>query len=905
MKLTEKAAKMLGIRRGEFVLAASLSAYLFLTIASYVVSKNVRDALFLHEYGAVRLPYVSIVIAVLVWLFSAISLGAAKTIRHNLLVTGTLLLFAVNAAVLWWLARFGFRWVSPTIYVWTGIFGIFAPLQVWTLASLVLTTRQAKRLYAFIGAGGLLGGIAGGLFTSSLAYRIGAEQLLLGVVGAMLISAALVQLVVRTTPREEMRGTPDRFSGTLSGLRESASVIFNSRYLIVLAGLVAIGGVVTSLVEYQFKAVAGQALHSKEALAIFFGRFYAYAGIGSFLIQVFLTAPLMRRFGLGFTILLAPVGLLLGSAGFLIWGTLLSAIVLRGQDQLVKHSIDRTSVELLYVPLPVNTKVAVKSFIDSGVSRAADALAGILLIVMTTVAGLSPRITSILNIALIVFWIVLALRARKLYRQELRTAISSHCPPEVQALVYDDATPDARTLDEFREELRSGDPDRILSALQFVQVMRACKSLMPELTALLEHRAPEVRARSLDVLISLGSRHLNSEVEKLLRDESPRVQAKALEYLLGSGVAIPLDSVFSFPARRRAGKSFEFSSSAVSRKKIHNSAAPVEAYLERQEHNRAPDNEGSFYSASSSAVNDQRGESTPYRTHAHQEARDSWITLLSDLTYPKARTRARKAPANQSPEIHDLEEMFFDCSIANSIRLDIPQTICDLKSDDAWGALDRMLDQEDLLLRLAALRAMYQMRASNNELVLSDSRLRYLLLTHVPEYFEHFVLLNAIGKRDRPSAQRDVTNSLLYAYLREKMDRCQESIFRLIALRHKADELRAIYLGLGAEDSATRANSLELLDLLLDVSTRPYLIPILDWETSADKKLKIAQELGVWLPMGSLDVLHYLLQSSDQLLVLCTVDYIYRFHKTELYRDADQVAFEKFNDNRCPVLSTT
>ena len=48
-------------------------------------------------------------------------------------------------------------------YIWVGILGVLAPTQVWTLANYLLTTREAKRVFGLVGAGGITGWIFSGL----------------------------------------------------------------------------------------------------------------------------------------------------------------------------------------------------------------------------------------------------------------------------------------------------------------------------------------------------------------------------------------------------------------------------------------------------------------------------------------------------------------------------------------------------------------------------------------------------------------------------------------------------------------------------------------------------------------------------------------------------------------------
>ena len=52
------------------------------------------------------------------------------------------------------------------IYVWVGVLSVLVPSQVCTLANYVMTTREAKRAFGFIGSGAILGWIVGGYLTT-------------------------------------------------------------------------------------------------------------------------------------------------------------------------------------------------------------------------------------------------------------------------------------------------------------------------------------------------------------------------------------------------------------------------------------------------------------------------------------------------------------------------------------------------------------------------------------------------------------------------------------------------------------------------------------------------------------------------------------------------------------------
>ncbi|HWI17346.1 MAG TPA: hypothetical protein VNT81_06345, partial [Vicinamibacterales bacterium] len=162
------AERVLGLTGKELRRAFPIFAYLFLTMASSVASKAARDALFLDRFRAIDLPYVDIAIAVLVGLAATLYIWIGHRTNLRNLQVGSLIFFALNALFFWLWAAFASYESSAlfiVIYVWVGVFSVLAPSQVWTLANYVLTTREAKRSFGFIGSGAILGWIVGGLAT--------------------------------------------------------------------------------------------------------------------------------------------------------------------------------------------------------------------------------------------------------------------------------------------------------------------------------------------------------------------------------------------------------------------------------------------------------------------------------------------------------------------------------------------------------------------------------------------------------------------------------------------------------------------------------------------------------------------------------------------------------------------
>src|SRR5687767_1029306 len=180
------AERVLGLNARELARALPLFAYLFCTMAGSVASKAARDALFLDRFRPIDLPYVDIAIAVLVGLVAGVYIRVGERTNVRNIQIGSLLAFAATALLFWWLTRAGAT--APLvviIYIWVGVLSVLIPTQVWTLANYVLTTREAKRSFGFIGGGAILGWIVGGLATRELVEWYGTESTLLWVAAMM------------------------------------------------------------------------------------------------------------------------------------------------------------------------------------------------------------------------------------------------------------------------------------------------------------------------------------------------------------------------------------------------------------------------------------------------------------------------------------------------------------------------------------------------------------------------------------------------------------------------------------------------------------------------------------------------------------------------------------------------
>ncbi|MEP7117019.1 MAG: Npt1/Npt2 family nucleotide transporter, partial [Acidobacteriota bacterium] len=525
-------ARILGLSEYELHRSWPVFAYLFLTMSGTVASKATRDALFLDRYAAVDLPYADISIAVLVGLAVALYIRASRWVSLRSLQMGSLFFYASNCLLFWWLSLAhsdGGR-LFIAIYLWVGIFSVLAPAQVWTLANFVLTTREAKRAFGFIGSGAILGWIVGGLATRLTASWLGTETLLLWVAASLVVSAGLVHLSWKRADMAAVDVTMEPLS-----FRHSLREIVASPYLRSIAWVIGLASFATTVAGWQFKAIAKEQIPDTDQLAAFFGSFNMIAGIASLGLQLLLTGRVLRSAGVGLALFIVPVAMASTTLGVIVFGSLVAVSALKASDQVLRYSIDKVTVELLYLPLSAAETFRVKSFIDTVIYRCGDALGGIVVLTCAAVLGWNPVQVGWVTLAIVGAWLAAASLARQQYVTNLEDSIHQH---RLDAERASDAMFDRNASAALTLKLR-GTPAEILYALSFFETWPN-DSAQPALASLLHHESAEVRVRAIALLARSGVDDVREEVERLLRDPHLAVRTEALLYLTRHTDADPL-----------------------------------------------------------------------------------------------------------------------------------------------------------------------------------------------------------------------------------------------------------------------------------------------------------------------------------------------------------------------------
>ncbi len=425
--MTGQLKTIMNIRRDELPFSLFMFTYFFLIITNFWILKPLKKGLFIGFYK-VREG---------VDLFSWHLLGSQAELLAKVL-NMVVAFFAV--IVFTWLARkfrrqqltyifsvfiafcliiFSFVINKPNdLTVWLFyLFGdLFNTLMVATFFSFLndsVNTDSAKRLYGLV----VLGGVTGGVFGTQF-VRIWIDDMTmiswlwisLFITILIALIAGLAGRMVKENNFDEIKSKPTINDKTIktNAAIEGAKLVFKSKYLLAIVGIVGFYEILSTVMDFQFSATIEHYLHTEEAIGKQFATVFSITNIVALVVQLFLTSFIMTKFGLTVALLILPCAIMFGSFTFLAFPILWVGSFLNTADNGFSYSINQSAKEALYVPTSRDEKYKAKAFIDMFVQRFAKALAvGISLLITTIFRDFSSiRWLSLITIIVVVIWIL-------------------------------------------------------------------------------------------------------------------------------------------------------------------------------------------------------------------------------------------------------------------------------------------------------------------------------------------------------------------------------------------------------------------------------------------------------------------------------------------------------------------
>ncbi len=502
-------------------------------------SKAVRQASYIDQFGADRLPYVYLLVAVSAYPVLRLYGLVAQKWSPLAVIAATVATIVAGLIAFWWLMADPPSWVPVAYYVWVAIATALALTQLWSLASTCLDARQARRLFGLIGAGSLLGGVVGGQ-VASLSRNEPRN--------ALLIAAAMLMLMVLVVYRLERAGKQRRsLSGdSLDGIATRAptdearlrgfDLLSSSNHLRLIAGILLITVVVAQIIDLQFSWVVESTRDSSAGRVSAFGNVFSLMGLAAFIFQLVLTPRIHRSFGVGHAMRVLPAFVTLGCLGLLLASSLAPALLvfavgmLRIGDNGLRYSLDHVTRELLFVPVPASQRVEAKGYVDVFVHRFGKALGAVLLL-SVTFGWVTPLQLTWATLLLVAVWFWLTAGAKRHYVEALRTGLTesdglSGDGDQASDMAIDPN--DVNTLEILVEAFGSADASKVLGSLELLRAHDRAK-LVPPL--LLYHDDRRVRKATLEVMMEAERKDALPLIERCVADPDAEVRVAAISAL--------------------------------------------------------------------------------------------------------------------------------------------------------------------------------------------------------------------------------------------------------------------------------------------------------------------------------------------------------------------------------------
>ena len=524
-------ASRLGIdmRPGEGWPAVLLFLTFFLFITFQYATKSVRQSSYVKGLGAANLPWVYLAVALCSYPLLRLYGRFADRVQRHHLMAATCTIIALSMVVFWWLFQFTWTWIPFALYVWISIAYVMNVSQFWSFSNHVLDPRQAKRLFGFVGAGGLLGGIAGGQVARLVSYLVDTRTTFLVAAAILMLAVGIIFLIQKRSPTDADAVAGAAGLAKLDKAKGGFEIIKNSRQLQVITAVMILSVVVAQIVDLQFNWAVESATTDLENATRFFGNFYSIMGIAAFLFQLAFTARIHRVLGVGVAMRILPITLAFGtaalfvSAGFFPSLLLATALFLKVGENGVRYSLEQATRELLFLPVPSKARVKAKAFIDVFVQRGAKGMAALLLLPVTF--GLITAVQAgWITFVLIAIWLVVTVIAYKEYVRSFKAGLKKRSVDAEIPINVSDVT----TLEMLVQALGSSDARQVIQSLDILASNQRENLVSP---LLLYHDDAEVRQRTLEILATSGRADALPLIERRLADQNPEVRAEAIKAL--------------------------------------------------------------------------------------------------------------------------------------------------------------------------------------------------------------------------------------------------------------------------------------------------------------------------------------------------------------------------------------
>jgi len=393
------------VQKGERLKTALLFSWLFLFICTYYVLRPIRRGMVLDGLGNEAMPLIyigtALVTGVVVWFYSKFSYLPRKKL------IGTIYgIFFVNLVAWWQAFQFESAVTAGIFWVWLDVFSIMGVTVFWMYANDLFESGSAKRLFGIIASGGGLGAVLGSSITAALVKPLGATNMLLVAAGIVAMALGIFYLLEkintgapakRSAAAEFEKYDVSKFSGVIK-------TIISSKFLLFLTMLVCFERLTPDIVQYLYHEVLAQLATGRDAIAQLDANLERWRAIGEVLASLFLVSFVLRKFGTTFSLTSSAMAIMTGLVTFAVLGNPFVILAAFHADEAFRHAWFKAAKELTYTVTSRDVLYNVKPVIEMFFYRFSRGLAGVIIWVVTALAGFGVPGLIVVGTAIAACW---------------------------------------------------------------------------------------------------------------------------------------------------------------------------------------------------------------------------------------------------------------------------------------------------------------------------------------------------------------------------------------------------------------------------------------------------------------------------------------------------------------------
>jgi AAA family ATP:ADP antiporter len=815
---------------------------IFVLILTLLLIKPTANAIFLSKVGVESLPKAYLMVAVLALLFTLVynryvsSFSPIKIFYVSIQVCiGSLLTIGVILLI----PGYGLTG-AYAFYLFMSIFGVLSASQFWILANQLFDAREARKYFGISGFGAIAGGIIGGYLASFISSFLQSE--IIPFVAVFFLLLVLFNLKRFSNPLLQSIKTP-LSSTNPSSLKKTFELIYESKHLFYIALVITTSVFTSKLLDYQFGYFSSASFQNEEELTSFYGIMYSTFNLTAILIQVLLTTRVIGRLGIGFSLLILPLFLVVGSSLLFVLPGLILSSGIKLADASMKQSINKAAIELIMLPVPKDIKLKTKAFLDVFVDSIATGITGIILLLVIKAFSLPNWMITLLILFSSIIWLYLANKIRQEYKTIFRQSLN--VKPRQSELLGN------TIFETYQNILNKGTDFQKKKALSFL-IENPIPSLEQSFLKLIDNENTEIVSLVIELL--MYSKHdYSDKIKTLLNHSDSALRIQSIRYLINHQERFEsnflLQDIDSSDSEKKINTIIAFAQEFKNDPRTLNLLRVEKSlvnYIELYDNNPPPPQlAGVLLAIGYGKFTDLYDLIDKHMASDIPELRHQAI-IAAGLTQSSQYLKKLLVllESREDEAIVIALSKYSILRLTRSLETNIKNNnlnvlkglamVLELKpSQSAVELLNLLIKHRDLGLRNRAIKVLRELSDHYPLLFINKATIKELLIDecrYTNQVLNGLLLFN--------SSETEVLdlelNEKLISLLKQKIDHNLKVIFELLHIHYPPENYIELYAFLRTEDTELRNNAIEYVDNSLSYDLKSSVIPLLDYIGSSN-----------------------------------------------------------------------